>query len=50
MTFTIPLPLQREQEALVEHARTEEEVTYPAAVLVGQVVRQRLGRRASAAA
>ena len=30
-------------EALVEHARTEEEVMYPAAVLVGQVVRQRLG-------
>jgi hemerythrin-like domain-containing protein len=37
-------------EALVEHARTEEEVMYPAAVLVGQVVRQRLGQRASAAA
>ena len=32
-------------EALVEHAQTEEEVMYPAAVLVGQVVRQRLGRR-----
>ena len=32
-------------EALVEHARTEEEVMYPAAVLVGQVVRQRLGQR-----
>jgi hypothetical protein len=30
-------------EALVEHARTEEEVMYPAAVLVGQLVRQRLG-------
>lgn len=30
-------------EALVEHARTEEEVMYPAAVLVGEVVRQRLG-------
>lgn len=30
-------------EALTEHARTEEEVMYPAAVLVGQVVRQRLG-------
>lgn len=30
-------------EALVQHARTEEEVMYPAAVLVGQVVRQRLG-------
>jgi hypothetical protein len=37
-------------EALVEHARTEEEVMYPAAVLVGQVVRQRLGQRAAAAA
>jgi iron-sulfur cluster repair protein YtfE (RIC family) len=31
---------------LVQHARTEEEVMYPAAVLVGQVVRQRLGQRA----
>jgi hypothetical protein len=29
--------------ALVEHARTEEEVMYPAAVLVGQLVRHRLG-------
>jgi iron-sulfur cluster repair protein YtfE (RIC family) len=28
---------------LAEHARIEEEVMYPAAVLVGQVVRQRLG-------
>jgi len=37
-------------EALVEHARTEEEVMYPAAVLVGQVVRQRLGQRAPTAA
>lgn len=37
-------------EALVEHARTEEEVMYPAAVLVDQVVRQRLGQRARAAA
>ena len=37
-------------EALVEHARTEEEVMYPAAVLVGQVVRQRLGQHASTAA
>jgi len=37
-------------EALVEHARTEEEVMYPAAVLVGQVVRQRLGPRAPTAA
>jgi hemerythrin-like domain-containing protein len=37
-------------EALVEHARTEEEVMYPAALLVGQVVRQRLGQREPAAA
>jgi len=37
-------------EALVEHARTEEEVMYPAAVLVGQMVRQRLSQRASTAA
>lgn len=36
-------------EALVEHARTEEEVMYPAALLVGQVVRQRLARRDGAA-
>jgi hypothetical protein len=36
-------------EALVEHAQTEEEVMYPAAMLVGQVVRQRLGLRAVAA-
>jgi len=33
-------------QALIQHARTEEEVMYPAALLVGQVVRQRLGRRA----
>jgi hemerythrin-like domain-containing protein len=37
-------------EALTEHARTEEEVMYPAAVLVGQVVRQRLNLRVPAAA
>jgi hypothetical protein len=37
-------------EALIEHARTEEEVMYPAAVLVGQVVRQRLGQLAGAVA
>ena len=37
-------------ESLVEHARTEEEVMYPAAVLVGQVVRQRLAQLASVAA
>lgn len=37
-------------EALAEHARTEEEVMYPAAVLVGQMVRQRLGQHAPVAA
>jgi iron-sulfur cluster repair protein YtfE (RIC family) len=37
-------------EALVEHAQTEEDVMYPAAILVGQVVRQRLGMRAVALA
>ena len=37
-------------QALTEHARIEEEVMYPAAVLVGQVVRQRLGQRAPGAA
>lgn len=29
-------------QQLMQHARTEEEVMYPAAILVGQVVRQRL--------
>ena len=37
-------------EALVEHAQTEETVMYPAAILVGQVVRQRLGIGAAALA
>lgn len=37
-------------EALTEHARTEEEVMYPATVLVGQLVRQRLAQRVPAAA
>ena len=37
-------------EALTEHARTEEEVMYPAAVLVGQLVRQRLSQHVPAAA
>lgn len=65
MKFTIPQPLNTLRdtagragrteivafaEALVEHARTEEEVMYPAAVLVSQVVRQQLGQRASVAA
>jgi hemerythrin-like domain-containing protein len=35
-------------DGLREHARTEEEVMYPAAVLVGEVVRQRLGQRSPA--
>lgn len=34
---------------LVEHARTEEDVMYPAAVLVGRYVRLRLGQRGAAA-
>lgn len=37
-------------EDLIEHARTEEEVMYPAALLVGEVVRQRLGQHAPVAA
>ena len=37
-------------EALVEHAQTEETVMYPSAILVGQVVRQRLGIGAAALA
>lgn len=37
-------------ETLAEHARTEEEVMYPAALLVGEVVRQRLGARGPAPA
>jgi hypothetical protein len=36
-------------DALVAHARTEEEVMYPAAVLVGELVRQRLGQAPAAA-
>lgn len=32
-------------QALIQHARTEEEVMYPAAILVGQVVRQRLSQQ-----
>ena len=36
-------------EALTEHAHTEEAVMYPAALLVGQVVRQRLGQPEPAA-
>jgi hypothetical protein len=34
---------------LEQHARIEEEVMYPAAILVGQVVRQRLGEKRPAA-
>ncbi|HJW10701.1 MAG TPA: hemerythrin domain-containing protein [Albitalea sp.] len=37
-------------QQLMQHARTEEEVMYPAAILVGQVVRQRLGQPAPAKA
>jgi hypothetical protein len=36
-------------KALAQHARIEEEVMHPAAVLVGQVVRQRLGKPGTAA-
>jgi alkanesulfonate monooxygenase SsuD/methylene tetrahydromethanopterin reductase-like flavin-dependent oxidoreductase (luciferase family) len=37
-------------KALVEHAQTEDAARYPAAILVGQLVRQRLGMRAVALA
>jgi Hemerythrin HHE cation binding domain len=37
-------------EKLAVHARLEEEVLYPAALLVGEVLRQKLGRLAYAAA
>lgn len=63
MKFTIPPSLQHEAAAyagrteivafaedLVEHARIEEEMLYPAAVLVAQVVRQRLDQHAPVAA
>lgn len=53
MTFTIPQPLQNDHEAcddvvafaeaLLEHAQIKERVMVPAAIPVGQVVRQRLG-------
>ena len=36
-------------QQLKQHARTEEEVMYPAAILVGKFVRQRLGQPMSAA-
>ena len=36
-------------EQLMRHARTEEAVMYPAAILVGELVRQRLGLRAAQA-
>lgn len=35
-------------QQLMQHARTEEEVMYPAAILVGKFVRQRLGQRSPA--
>ena len=36
---------ERFAEALAAHARTEEEVLYPAAILVGDVIRARLARK-----
>lgn len=36
-------------QQLMQHARTEEEVMYPAAILVGKFVRQRLGQPKPAA-
>jgi hypothetical protein len=36
--------------ALVEHAKTEEAVMYPAAILVGKFVRQRLGTQSASPA
>ena len=36
-------------QQLIQHARTEEEVMYPAAILVGKFVRQRLSQPKSAA-
>lgn len=64
MQFTTPRPLQQEHaaaeradrteiassaEVLLEHARTEAAAIYPAAALVGQVLRQRLGQCTSVA-
>jgi hypothetical protein len=37
-------------EKLALHARGEEEVYYPAAILVGELVRRRLGDRIESAA
>ena len=55
MKFTVPQPLRREHEALHERLRQAtqaggESNAEMAAVLVGPVVRQRLGPRAGAAA
>jgi hypothetical protein len=36
---------ERFAEELARHARTEEEVLYPAAILVGDVIRARTGKR-----
>jgi hypothetical protein len=36
---------ERFAEQLAAHARTEEEVLYPAAILVGDIIRARLGHR-----
>lgn len=47
MEFTIPKALKAELEALPDvlrlHAETEEQVLYPAGILVGEAVRMRLG-------
>jgi hemerythrin superfamily protein len=32
-------------ETLASHARTEEEILYPAAILVGDIIRARLARK-----
>ena len=50
MQFTILKTLQSEHAAPVEHAQSEAAVMYPAAILVGQLVRQRLGLRTVALA
>jgi hypothetical protein len=39
------LTYARLAEKIMLHAQTEEQVTYPAAILVGEIVRLRLGRR-----
>ena len=44
MDLKIPEALKKEHEALRRHAETEEQVLYPAAILVGEYVRARLGK------